>query len=125
MGIVISFCNMKGGVGKTSCCMHLGGMLAQLGKRVLLLDNDPQASLTQGFYGPTAFYDIGKSVSTAAIYDPDLTPSAAALVRETGVAGVWLVPGSPHLARVNTTPGERWGPVETGLRDFLAGVCRL
>ena len=44
---VITLLNQKGGVGKTSTCHHLAGTLAQLGRRVLLVDNDPQASLTQ------------------------------------------------------------------------------
>src|SRR5690242_15589013 len=51
---VIAALNQKGGVGKTSTCHHLAGTLAQMGRRVLLLDNDPQASLTQGFWGPVA-----------------------------------------------------------------------
>ena len=54
MGAVVSLLNQKGGVGKTSTCHHLSGALAGIGKRILLLDNDPQASLTQGFFGPAA-----------------------------------------------------------------------
>ena len=48
---VITMLNQKGGVGKTSTCYHLAGTLAQQERRVLLVDNDPQASLTQGFWG--------------------------------------------------------------------------
>jgi Mrp family chromosome partitioning ATPase len=42
----VAFLNRKGGVGKTSCCHHLAGCYAQAGRRVLLVDADPQASLT-------------------------------------------------------------------------------
>ncbi|MBV8606632.1 MAG: ParA family protein [Singulisphaera sp.] len=122
MGHVISFLNLKGGVGKTSTCHHLAGTFARMGKRVLLLDNDPQASLTQGFYGPAALGSITADESIAGLYDEDATPSPAALVRPTGVDGVWIIPGSPHLAVVNTTPAQEWGPLETGLRDFLAPI---
>ena len=52
MCTVITALNRKGGAGKTSTCFHLSGAMARLGKRVLLLDNDPQASLTQGFWTP-------------------------------------------------------------------------
>jgi chromosome partitioning protein len=119
MGRVISLLNLKGGVGKTSSCHHLAGAFARAGRRVLLLDNDPQASLTQGFFGPAALAAIDPGESVVALYDEDATPSAAALVRPSGVDGVWIVPGSPHLAAVNTTPVREWAPLEAGLRDFL------
>ena len=51
---VVTLLNLKGGVGKTSTCHHLSGTLSLMGTRVLLVDNDPQASLSQGFWGPAA-----------------------------------------------------------------------
>ena len=49
---VISAANLKGGVGKSSLVLHDAGALARLGKRVLVVDNDPQASATAGFLVP-------------------------------------------------------------------------
>ncbi|MEM1327920.1 MAG: ParA family protein [Bacteroidota bacterium] len=46
MGIIISLMNHKGGVGKTTSTINIGAGLVELGKRVLLLDLDPQANLT-------------------------------------------------------------------------------
>ena len=43
---VISVSNQKGGVGKTVSCVNLGIGLARSGKKVLLIDADPQGSLT-------------------------------------------------------------------------------
>src|SRR3989442_15970815 len=48
VGQIIAVANQKGGVGKTTCTINLGGALASLGHRVLCVDLDPQANLTVG-----------------------------------------------------------------------------
>src|SRR5690242_19882694 len=48
MGHVLSFAMQKGGVGKTTTTLNVGVILAEHGARVLLVDIDPQANLTQG-----------------------------------------------------------------------------
>lgn len=46
---MISFCNKKGGVGKTTLCKNVAYKFALDGKKVLLIDLDPQANLTSVF----------------------------------------------------------------------------
>ena len=62
MGKVISLVNQKGGVGKTTTSINLSASLAVLGKRVLLIDLDPQGNTTTGV-------GINKGEIEKSIYD--------------------------------------------------------
>jgi chromosome partitioning protein len=119
---IITLLNQKGGVGKTSTTHHLAGTLAASGRRVLLLDNDPQASLSQGFWGPVATAELDPSATVAALYASD-DPFPEQVIRPSGVPGVDLIPGSRRATDFNV-PRPQDAPSESQgcLRVFLADV---
>jgi chromosome partitioning protein len=120
---VVTMLNQKGGVGKTSTCHHLAGTLALMGRRVLLVDNDPQASLTQGFWGPVATAALDPATTVAALYAGD-EPFPEQVIRPTGIPGVDLLPGSRVATDWNVPrPHEAAAAAQACLRSFLAEVA--
>lgn len=115
---VISLLNQKGGVGKTSTCHHLAGTLAAMGRRILLVDNDPQSSLTQGLWGPAATRDLDPVRTIDAVYRRGA--SAGQVIHPTGIAGVDLVPGSRHAQEFNTPlPHRASRDMQHALKDVI------
>jgi len=55
MGVVISFINLKGGVGKTTCCANIAGELARENRKVLVVDADAQANISTLLMGPARY----------------------------------------------------------------------
>jgi chromosome partitioning protein len=119
---VASFLNRKGGVGKTSSVFHLAGSFAATGRRVLVCDLDPQASLSQGYFGPRFVEGLPKSATVAALFDDAHDPDPADLVRRTPYDNISIVPASNDLTDHNTPRPEEAGEYEDSLRDFLTEV---
>ena len=118
---VVSALNQKGGVGKTSTCFHLAGTLARAGRGVLLVDADPQSSLSQGFLGPQGTRQLPLDETIASVFLGEALAEKA--IRPTGIPGVDLLPGSRHYARFNVPdPHLADWPMQVALRDFLEDV---
>jgi chromosome partitioning protein len=89
---IIAVTNQKGGVGKTTTAINLAAALAQRGRRVLVVDIDPQGNSTTAL-------GIDKTQVVRCIYDVLLkSASLDDAIIETGVPGLWLVPATLNLA---------------------------
>ena len=105
----------KGGVGKTTVTVNLGGAFAALGRRVLLVDCDPQGSLAVA---------LGLDVTAptlAEVLTGEAAPAAA--VRPTGVDGLAVLPADQGLTTIEDRLYGRagWYQVLRGALDSLGG----
>jgi chromosome partitioning protein len=122
---IISATALKGGVGKTTLIHHTAGALAVAGKRVLCVDNDAQASLSSGIFGPTAVEQMDPDSTVAALYG-GLDPLPEQIIRPSGIAGIDVIAGSMAAARFNLPePFAASFEIQTCLRSFLGEVRDL
>lgn len=97
---VISLCNQKGGVGKTTTAISLAGALAELGRKVLVVDFDPQGALTAGLGasahdGPTIYNLLVPERST----DPNFVPlTTRDVIHTTTIDNIHILPANIDLA---------------------------
>jgi chromosome partitioning protein len=118
MGRIICIANQKGGVGKTTTALNLAVCLADVGRRVLLIDVDPQANATSGL---AACYTSEEERST--IYEALMGESTVEDAKvEVMPGGLWLVPSDTDLAGAEIELLD-WERREYRLRDAMDGVA--
>jgi len=118
----ISLCliNQKGGCGKSSTCFHLSGAFAALGQSVLLVDADPQGSLSQGFLGSSFVEQLPADQTLAALFDESsFFLDHRQLIRPTEFEQISIIPANQHLAKFNVPCPELAGMKQFAIRDLL------
>jgi chromosome partitioning protein len=125
---VVAICNQKGGVGKTTSTINLGAALAEYGRRVLLVDFDPQGALSVGLGVPSHQLD-------RTIYNVIMERSVPVedVVQQTTVPGMDLLPSNIDLSAAEVqlvtevgreqTLGRTLGPLVPQY-DFILVDCQ-
>ena len=100
--------NQKGGVGKTTTTVSLGGLLAQQGKRVLMIDTDPHASLSY-------YFGIDAEATSHSVYDIFIQSNALSAdnvmdcLCSTKLDNLYVLPATMALATLDRTMGSEQG----------------
>ncbi len=130
MAKMICLFSHKGGVGKTTAAFHLGWMLTEKGKRVLLVDADSQCNLTSIVFGDDGFVlgddgfkqfyiekNIKQSLSPAFEASPMLiSPAEAYPVKDK--ENLVIIPGSLELAEYEVPLGISFSEAVVGLKNL-------
>ena len=118
----IAYVNRKGGVGKSSCVLHLGGAMARRGMRTLIVDMDPQHSLSQGMLGPPEASALDPSLTVAGLYELGSVVAVGDLLMHVGRPWLRLLAGSERMTDHNWPRPWEQGQDQFILRDALAEV---
>lgn len=91
MGKIIAICNQKGGTGKTTSAINIATFLALAGKKVMLVDLDPQANATSGM--GINKHDIKTSTYHILLEEMEVKE----ILQETAIKNLWLAPANLDL----------------------------
>lgn len=121
MSKIIAIANQKGGVGKTTTAINLGARLVQKGKKVLLVDLDPQGNATQGLGFDADSLEITISTMIRKMINKDY-----AFLKDYGIKkhdeGIYLMPANIELSMLETELISLFFGREKMLYTYLAMI---
>ena len=96
--MIITFAHYKGGTGKTTSCLSIAGWLVRYGKKVLVIDLDPQGNATSGL-------GVDKKTLDKTMYDVMKHPTKSGLIKgiivESSIKNLHLAPSNHQLDLIN------------------------
>lgn len=122
--LVLVSSNRKGGCGKSTTVFNLGGEAARRKNRVLLIDCDPQASLSQSIkpFGSRIIEELPAERSVVALFDDHMDPNPECVIHATDFENIHLVPACDALTRFNFPDPTEHGFLQDSLRQFIYEV---
>jgi chromosome partitioning protein len=111
---IVTFAHHKGGTGKTTSCLNIAGWLAKMGKRILVVDMDPQGNATAGL-------GVDRETVERSVYDALFGETRMRDVILETDCGVHLAPSSLDLLSAEARMAGRAGRPRL-LRERLAGI---
>ena len=115
---VIAVANQKGGVGKTTTCINLGVALARLGKKVLLVDADPQGQVALGLGFPKKVRVTLKNMLENIIMGLEFDPKEVILKHKEGVE---VIPANKLLAGLDKLKIKH---TRMTFDEYYISICR-
>ena len=105
---VVAIINQKGGVGKTTSCINIGACMANMGKKVLIIDMDPQGNATTGlgvkkhveFINEMGKKDVRPVLNIYTVLSGNTDVLNADLIQKTEVPGLEIIPSSIDLSAI-------------------------
>ena len=100
-------------------CQNLAGACAEHGGRVLVVDLDPQASVSKNFFGRDYISRLRPYQTIAALYDDGRDPDYSELIHTTNVKEISVVPSSDHLEPYDLPNPFECGEDQFAVRDLV------
>jgi chromosome partitioning protein len=115
MSTIFATVNQKGGVGKTTTAVNLASYLATFGKKILLVDSDPQGNASSGL-------GVDRNEVSSCMYDVIINGvELSSIIRHTSISGLDIAPATPRLAGAEVELTEMEGR-ESRLKNALMTV---
>jgi chromosome partitioning protein len=121
--LTISVAARKGGQARSTTCFHLAGAFAALGLRVVVIDCDPQPTVSKLLLGSAAVDALAPERTLAAVYDDTAIVPARQVVYPTGHKGIMVIPGGEGSAAYDHPDPERRPELAHALAAFAGELA--